>query len=351
MPGIRWWTCAMQPFDLHFVCLLFVDINECVSGHECDTNANCTDMIGTYRCDCVVGYNGTGFSCTSKSVHSVCHTPFASRQAVFGRLYVIVTCDAVTLDLVSALQLCLCLTLWTLFLCPTVACTLFWDLSFLNISAFWFDPAVVTCQRPTPPRNGTVSLGIFTYNQRLNFSCDTGYTLEGADHVLCEHSGQPTNYTTTTCAGELQYCAILTFSTKLGTNCRLAGSMGAFDHTQFCPFWNSFPCMITQNSSSESKELKWSEGGISNSTARIYAFGVYFLDRMLVCYILYLSTWFILIVVYVNPFHGHEYRIHDKFHSFVYMAVISEHVIGCVQSFWCSMKSTVSCQQIPSWQK
>ena len=44
-----------------FDCL---DINECVNGtHECDMNANCTNIDGGHNCTCLEGFYGTGDVC------------------------------------------------------------------------------------------------------------------------------------------------------------------------------------------------------------------------------------------------------------------------------------------------
>ena len=41
------------------------DINECIIGaHHCDSNANCRNNIGSFTCDCHIGYHGDGFTCT-----------------------------------------------------------------------------------------------------------------------------------------------------------------------------------------------------------------------------------------------------------------------------------------------
>ena len=43
--------------------ILFLDTNECLEGNECDVNANCKNLIGTYECTCKPGFIGDGFSC------------------------------------------------------------------------------------------------------------------------------------------------------------------------------------------------------------------------------------------------------------------------------------------------
>ena len=44
-----------------------VDIDECLrQHHNCSENALCTDIIGSFECDCLAGYTGNGVNCTSK---------------------------------------------------------------------------------------------------------------------------------------------------------------------------------------------------------------------------------------------------------------------------------------------
>ena len=43
--------------------ILFLDIDECTSTNNCDTNATCVDTTGSYTCVCKTGYTGNGFTC------------------------------------------------------------------------------------------------------------------------------------------------------------------------------------------------------------------------------------------------------------------------------------------------
>ena len=44
--------------------LLHADINECTAGsHNCDTNAFCTNTVGSFSCACNAGYTGDGAIC------------------------------------------------------------------------------------------------------------------------------------------------------------------------------------------------------------------------------------------------------------------------------------------------
>ena len=45
----------------------FLDKNECTNGESnCDVNATCTNLIGSYKCDCNTGFTGNGTHCYSK---------------------------------------------------------------------------------------------------------------------------------------------------------------------------------------------------------------------------------------------------------------------------------------------
>ncbi len=48
--------------------IYFLDVNECTDAPDtCDVNAVCTNTVGSYTCDCNVGYSGDGLDCTGKS--------------------------------------------------------------------------------------------------------------------------------------------------------------------------------------------------------------------------------------------------------------------------------------------
>jgi len=45
------------------------DIDECqTDDHECHSNADCLNSIGSYTCQCKPGFNGSGFSCECKYI-------------------------------------------------------------------------------------------------------------------------------------------------------------------------------------------------------------------------------------------------------------------------------------------
>ena len=54
---------------------LYTDINECVEGtHLCDSNADCTNTIGSHNCTCIVGYSGNGNTCGKHTMIDLkCH--------------------------------------------------------------------------------------------------------------------------------------------------------------------------------------------------------------------------------------------------------------------------------------
>ena len=47
--------------------LMPLDIDECATSVDtCDTNANCTNIGGSFTCACNPGYSGDGFTCTGE---------------------------------------------------------------------------------------------------------------------------------------------------------------------------------------------------------------------------------------------------------------------------------------------
>ena len=60
-PMCRWKKQCIIKF---FSNQITTDIEECAEGTDmCDTNAECTNTIGSYSCACTVGYTGNGTSC------------------------------------------------------------------------------------------------------------------------------------------------------------------------------------------------------------------------------------------------------------------------------------------------
>jgi len=43
-----------------FIALMIADVDQCASGPCKGHNSVCSDLIGGYRCDCPIGYNGDG---------------------------------------------------------------------------------------------------------------------------------------------------------------------------------------------------------------------------------------------------------------------------------------------------
>ena len=43
------------------------DLDECMGdGNNCNPNADCINTVGSYLCQCRVGYEGDGFTCNGK---------------------------------------------------------------------------------------------------------------------------------------------------------------------------------------------------------------------------------------------------------------------------------------------
>ena len=67
----------MWPMGLYLFVVL-ADDDECTSGEaNCDRNAKCINTLGSYKCDCVPGYSGDGYTCRGLTLlykRSLCHT-------------------------------------------------------------------------------------------------------------------------------------------------------------------------------------------------------------------------------------------------------------------------------------
>jgi hypothetical protein len=68
----------------YLIYISFTDIDECLSD-PCHINANCSDNEGSYDCQCIVGYSGNGFNCSSKQVfcYLICVRYFTFPQNKF----------------------------------------------------------------------------------------------------------------------------------------------------------------------------------------------------------------------------------------------------------------------------
>ena len=52
-----------------FLFFFFLDLDECKDKtHQCDVNANCTNIPGSYNCTCRPGYTGNGSICEGKNL-------------------------------------------------------------------------------------------------------------------------------------------------------------------------------------------------------------------------------------------------------------------------------------------
>ena len=46
--------------------MFILDIDECLSVDDCDSNANCTNTQGSFTCSCQDGYTGDGKNCSGE---------------------------------------------------------------------------------------------------------------------------------------------------------------------------------------------------------------------------------------------------------------------------------------------
>lgn len=50
----------------------FIDIDECETNeHNCDPNARCINSVGSYYCECIEGYHGTGTKCEGNDFNNM----------------------------------------------------------------------------------------------------------------------------------------------------------------------------------------------------------------------------------------------------------------------------------------
>ena len=61
---------------------------------------------------------------------------------------------------------------------------------------------VTGCRNPGTPTNGTKTGNVCRIGKNVTFSCDSGYTLDGASNITCENSGNWSD-PTPTCQGNV----------------------------------------------------------------------------------------------------------------------------------------------------
>ena len=69
------WACNHEAYlkgtDYNTVLLTYTDIDECGDeSNNCSTDANCTNIPGSYTCECNAGFTGDGINCTGKMARS-----------------------------------------------------------------------------------------------------------------------------------------------------------------------------------------------------------------------------------------------------------------------------------------
>ena len=64
-------TCDTYLRYIIFHCSRITDVNECTDGSDdCDTNAECTNTLGSFVCECNIGYMGDGVYCDGEYRHT-----------------------------------------------------------------------------------------------------------------------------------------------------------------------------------------------------------------------------------------------------------------------------------------
>ncbi len=66
----------MQFVTVKFVLKLygyFSDIDECATDMDnCSANALCINLVGSFGCECNIGFSGDGVNCTGESQYQLC---------------------------------------------------------------------------------------------------------------------------------------------------------------------------------------------------------------------------------------------------------------------------------------
>ena len=76
----QYYSCIVRMALWDFVAL--TDIDECATQtHNCGSNTDCTDTMGSYFCACKVGYTGPADSCRRKWGFGHCNSCFAGNES------------------------------------------------------------------------------------------------------------------------------------------------------------------------------------------------------------------------------------------------------------------------------
>ena len=71
---------------IDFLVPIVLDIDECNTTHGCHSNATCSNIAGSYNCECKDGFTGDGFSCSGKQM-ICCSLGVASYPITFFHAY------------------------------------------------------------------------------------------------------------------------------------------------------------------------------------------------------------------------------------------------------------------------
>lgn len=64
----------MSIHSLQYWLFTYLDVNECTTGlWPCSDNAQCTNTMGSFECECFSNYTGDGMQCTSGRQNNECH--------------------------------------------------------------------------------------------------------------------------------------------------------------------------------------------------------------------------------------------------------------------------------------
>ncbi|XP_028910838.1 sushi, von Willebrand factor type A, EGF and pentraxin domain-containing protein 1 isoform X8 [Ornithorhynchus anatinus] len=148
-----------------------LDVDECAVGSDCDEHASCHNTNGSYVCTCIPPYTGNGKKCAEPIK---CKDPGNPENGhSFGEIFSVGS--EVTFSCEEGYQLmgvskltCLESGEWN-HLIPYCE--------------------AVTCGGPVTPENGGVEGSIFTFGNKVTYSCNKGYNMVGGKEALCLASG------------------------------------------------------------------------------------------------------------------------------------------------------------------
>ncbi|XP_060618494.2 sushi, von Willebrand factor type A, EGF and pentraxin domain-containing protein 1 isoform X2 [Anolis sagrei] len=152
-----------------------LDVDECAVGSDCDSHASCLNTNGSYICTCIHPYKGDGKKCTEPvkckhpgdPEHGHSHGASSSVGSEIS-----FSCDMG----------------YQLKGVTTVTCLESGEWNHLIPYC-----EAISCGIPAVPENGVVDGSNFTYGNKVIYRCDKGYILKGEEEAVCLPNGKWNN--------------------------------------------------------------------------------------------------------------------------------------------------------------